>query len=154
MLFGKEWFWVSYDKIVKDNNDGTITQLDADLLWVKRDSRQELGKWLNWDEAVAYVRACNEQNYLGHNDWRLPTKSELRGLFKNRDMYGELFLNEPKKSRNSVSNYKAGGELSLWTCETRFDSYAWKCYFPSGKELCVDPQVSTTGTSVRLVRDV
>ena len=145
---------MSYDKIFMNNNDGTITQSDADLLWAKRDSREELGKWLNWDEASAYARACNEQNYLGHKEWRLPTKSELRGLFKNGDAYRELFLNEPKKNRQAVSNYKSGGELSLWTCETRFDSYAWKCYFPSGKELCVDPQVSTTGTSVRLVCDI
>lgn len=128
--------------------------MEADLLWAKKDSRQELGKWLNWDEANAYAKACNEQKYLEYNDWRLPTKSELRNLFKNAEAYREFFLNEPTKAKQAVSNYKGGGELSWWTSETRFDSYAWKCYFPSGKELCVDPQVSTTGTSIRLVRDL
>ena len=145
---------MGYDKIFKNNNDGTIVQIEADLLWSKNDSRQELAKWLNWDEAKAYAKACNEQKYLGYSDWRLPAKSELRNLFKNSDAYRELFLNEPKKIKQVVSNYKGGGESSFWTCETRFDSYAWKSYFPSGKELCVDPQVSTTGTSIRLVRDL
>lgn len=140
--------------IYQNNNNGTIAQVEADLLWAKKDSRQELGKWLNWDEANAYAKACNEQKYLEYNDWRLPTKSELRNLFKNAEAYREFFLNEPTKAKQAVSNYKGGGELSWWTSETRFDSYAWKCYFPSGKELCVDPQVSTTGTSVRLVRDL
>lgn len=144
---------MGYDKLYKDSNDGTIAQLEADLVWAKRDSRQELAKWLNWDESNAYAKACNAQKYLGFSDWRLPTKSELRGLFKHPDMFRELFLSEPSKAKQAVSNYKGGGELSWWTCETRYDTYAWKCYFPSGKELCVDPQVSTTGTSVRLVRD-
>lgn len=144
----------SYDNIYRDNNDGTVTDLTADVLWAKRDSRQDLGKWLNWDESNAYMKACNEQSYAGYNDWRLPTKSEVRNLLKHKDAYREVFLNLPDKVKRSVSNYQAGGEYSLWTCETRFDSYAWKCYYPSGKEICVDQQVSTTGTSVRLVRDL
>lgn len=136
-----------------DNKDGTVSAETDDLIWTKKDSRKELGKWLNWDEANDYMRACNEQNYLGYNDWRLPTKSEVRSLFKRQDAYREMFLNEPAKKSRKVSNYQAGGDSSLWTCETRFDSYAWKCYFPNGKEVCVDQQVSTTGTTVRLVKD-
>ena len=48
--------------VKKDN--GTVEDSDNDLMWVLRDSRQELWKWLNWDEGHAYVKACNEQNYL------------------------------------------------------------------------------------------
>ena len=139
--------------LFKDNGKGAILQEEDDLMWAKKDSRQELGKWLNWDEANAYRDACNEQKYLGYSDWRLPTKSEMRGLLKHTDVYWEMFMNLPPKKKRSVSDYQAGGEWSLWTSETRFDSYAWKCYFPKIKEICVDQQVSTTGTSVRLVRD-
>lgn len=142
-----------WKELFRENGDNTISQVDEDLVWAKKDSRQELGKWLNWDEAVAYRDACNEQNYLGHNDWRMPTKSELRNLLKHTDAYWELFMNLPSKKKRNVSNYQAGGEWSFWTADTRYDTYAWKCYFPSCKEVCVDQQVSTTGTSVRLVRD-
>ncbi len=142
-----------WKEIFKDNGNGTISDFDSDLLWAKKDSRQELGKWLNWDEANSYKDACNEQKYLGFDDWRLPTKSEIRGLVKIKDAYYELFMNLPPKKKRNVSDYQPGGEWSLWTSDTRYDSYAWKCYFPSGKEVCVDQQVSTTGTSVRLVRD-
>ncbi len=138
----------------EDNGDGTVSDAENDLQWSIRDSRQELGKWLNWDEADAYVKACNEQNYLGHNDWRLPTKSEVRSLFRAKETYQEVFLKLPGMKERKVSNYKAGGESSVWTCEARYDSYAWKSYFPSGKEVCVDQVVSTTGTSARLVRDL
>ena len=74
-------------------------------------------------------------------------------MLKNTDVYWNLFMNLPPKKKRSVSDYQAGGEWSLWTSETRYDSYAWKCYFTKIKEICVDQQVSTTGTSVRLVRD-
>ncbi len=127
--------------------------MDEDLIWSKKDSRQELGKWLNWDEANAYQQACNEQKYLGTTHWRLPTKSEMRGLLNGKEAYEKLFMNPPVKNKRSVANYQAGGEWSYWTSETRYDSYAWKCYYPVIKEVCVDQQVSTTGTSVRLVRD-
>jgi hypothetical protein len=138
----------------KDNNDGTVTDLEEDLCWCKKDSRTELEKWLNWDEAMEYVRVCNDQKYLGFGDWRIPTKSELRALLKNKKDYREIFLNEPPKVSRKVSDYKSGGEQSLWSSETRYGSYAWKSYFPSGKEVCVDQSVGTTGTSVRMVRDI
>jgi hypothetical protein len=146
-------YMTDWENLFKDNADGTIAQVDEDLIWAKKDSRQELGKWLNWDEANAYRDACNGQKYLGVSDWRLPTKSEIRGLLKAQEAYESLFMNLPVKKKRSVSNYQAGGEWSYWTSETRYDSYAWKCYFPVIKEVCVDQQVSTTGTSVRLVRD-
>jgi len=80
------------------NDNGTVEDSDNDVMWVLRDSRQELGKWLNWEEGAAYVKACNEQNYLGFNDWRLPTKSEVRSLFRHQNEYREVFLNLPKKT--------------------------------------------------------
>jgi hypothetical protein len=139
--------WVKKD-------DGTVEDPENDVMWVLRDSRQELGKWLNWDEGSAYVKACNEQSYLGYNDWRLPTKSEVRSLFKYENEYREVFLNLPKKPARRVSNYQVGGETCVWTSETRYDSFAWKSYFPNKKEVCVDQSVSTTGTSVRMIRDL
>ena len=102
------------EKLFKDNGDGTISQVDEDLIWSKKDSRQELGKWLNWDEANAYQDACNEQNYLGTTHWRLPTKSEMRGLLNGKEAYEKLFMNPPVKNKRSVANYQAGGEWSYW----------------------------------------
>ena len=141
--------------LFEDNEDGTVKDSSNDILWAKKDSHQELKKWLNWDEANAYMNACNEQKYLGYNDWRMPSKSELRHLLKNREVFGKMFMNlEGQDGSRNVSNYKAGGERSFWSSETRFGSYAWKSYYPTGKEICVDQSVSTTGTVVRLVRDL
>jgi Fe-S cluster biogenesis protein NfuA len=34
-----------------------------------------------WQGALDYVKCLNNQNYLGHNDWRLPNRKELRSIF-------------------------------------------------------------------------
>ena len=57
-----------------DNGDGTITDGTTGLMWSQTDS----GEALNWDEALSWVGAMNEQNYLGHDDWRLPNAKELQ----------------------------------------------------------------------------
>jgi hypothetical protein len=78
----------------------------------------------------------------------------VRSIFRHQNEYRDVFLNLAKKPARRVSNYQAGGETCVWTSETRYDSYAWKSYFPNMREVCVDQTVSTTGTSVRMVRDL
>lgn len=59
-----------------DNRDGTITDRATGLVWAKRDS----GKGMNWADALAWVQARNAENYLGHNDWRMPNAKELQSI--------------------------------------------------------------------------
>jgi hypothetical protein len=59
-----------------NNGDGTISDLTTGLVWPQNDS----GVGMSWSNALAWVRACNASNYLGHNDWRLPNAKELHSL--------------------------------------------------------------------------
>ncbi|MDM8531451.1 DUF1566 domain-containing protein [Anaerolineales bacterium HSG25] len=59
-----------------DNGDNTITDQATGLIWSKSDS----GTGLNWQEALAWVQTKNAENYLGHNDWRLPDVKELQSI--------------------------------------------------------------------------
>ncbi len=59
-----------------DNGDGTITDRATCLIWSKTDS----GKGMNWEAALAWVQTKNAENYLGHNDWRLPNAKELQSI--------------------------------------------------------------------------
>jgi hypothetical protein len=60
-----------------DNGDGTITDRASGLMWSKGDS----GEGMNWQEALAWAQTKNaEKNYLGHNDWRLPSAKELQSI--------------------------------------------------------------------------
>jgi hypothetical protein len=60
----------------EDNSDGTISDLATGLMWQKTDSK----KAMNWEEALAWAQMKNTENYLGHNDWRLPNVKELQSI--------------------------------------------------------------------------
>jgi hypothetical protein len=55
--------------------NGVVSDLRTGLQWAAKDN----GSDINWQDARSYC-----QNYTGggHTDWRLPTVSELKGLYK------------------------------------------------------------------------
>ncbi len=69
----------------RDHADGTVTDVETGLMWMKCSIGQE---WtpdgctgeatvLMWDEAV---QAAKGVSFAGHDDWRLPTSEELNSL--------------------------------------------------------------------------
>ena len=59
-----------------DNGDGTITDNATALMWSQDDS----GAGMDWEAALAWVQQKNDENYLGHSDWRLPDAKELQSI--------------------------------------------------------------------------
>ena len=70
----------SYD-IFSDNPNGVISDKKMNLEWLPKDSYGDLGRWLNYQEAVSYRNTMIQVYAGGHNDWRLPTRKEAVGLF-------------------------------------------------------------------------
>ena len=62
--------------LFQDNKDGTVTDQATGLMWQQNDS----GVGMDWEKAHTYADAQNKANFLGHNDWRLPTNKELQTL--------------------------------------------------------------------------
>ncbi len=60
----------------EDNQDGTISDQATGLMWSKADSAAAM----NWKNALAWVQTKNAENYLGHDDWRLPNAKELQSI--------------------------------------------------------------------------
>lgn len=63
----------------RPNGDGTFTDGATGLIWTLLDSRQALGRCLDYESARHYVRDLNTG---GHRDWRLPSANELAALHK------------------------------------------------------------------------
>lgn len=56
----------------KDNGDGTVSDLNTGLMWVKA-----RGQKATWEDAIAGAGTCRVGN---HDDWRMPTIKELYSL--------------------------------------------------------------------------
>jgi len=94
-----------------DNRDGTISDLQTNLMWVKLDSLLELDKWVSWDEAKVYVKELCRNKFAKFTDWRMPTKKEALSIYcpghANTDVYGDtVYL--PKL-------FPAGCGVTTWT---------------------------------------
>jgi hypothetical protein len=76
-------------------DDGTATDSRTGLTWMRCGIGQDFAgdgedlprcdgevQPMNWQEAMQEVRARNEQQWLGHDDWRLPNAKELRSIFE------------------------------------------------------------------------
>ena len=73
-----------------DNGGGLIYDTDLNITWLQNANLAHSnnfgmtgagidpngGGFMTWDAAQAFITAMNAQNYLGHNDWRLPTMTD------------------------------------------------------------------------------
>jgi hypothetical protein len=56
-----------------DNGNGTVTDTSTGLMWRQAGSSNTM----TWEQALAY---CEDMDFAGYTDWRLPTIKELRSL--------------------------------------------------------------------------
>ncbi|HNT35643.1 MAG TPA: DUF1566 domain-containing protein, partial [bacterium] len=61
----------------RDNGNGTVTDNNTGLIWVKDPSAAGVGGTYTWSDAIT---ACENLVYAGYSDWRLPTVQELSTL--------------------------------------------------------------------------
>jgi hypothetical protein len=62
-----------------DNDDGTVTDKATGLMWVKDGTGLGCnnGNTLNWSNSIIF---CEDLNFAGHTDWRLPNAPELLSI--------------------------------------------------------------------------
>jgi len=73
------------DPRFNDNGNGTVNDNLTGLVWTKDANAPgpaacSPGAGKTWADALTYVACLNTNNYLGHNDWRLPNVNELYSL--------------------------------------------------------------------------
>ena len=103
------------------NGDSTITDSASGLMWSQSDS----GSGLNWKEALAWVQTQNAANYLGHNDWRLPSAKELQSIVdytRSPDTTASAAV-DPLFSCTQVTNEAGKADYAFyWTSTTHASS--------------------------------
>lgn len=62
------------------NEDTTVADKTTGLIWTYDANLSKVGNCSyngNWNETFSFVSCLNSTNYLGHNDWRVPSIDEL-----------------------------------------------------------------------------
>jgi len=94
-----------------NNDDGTVTDHETQLMWVENDTYLELDKWVSWEEAKTYVEGLNRHRFAGCVDWRMPTRKEVQTIFDPgnpvTDNYGDTILLAP--------GFPPGAGQTCWT---------------------------------------
>ncbi|MCM8774064.1 MAG: DUF1566 domain-containing protein [Candidatus Omnitrophica bacterium] len=103
---------------LRDNQDGTVTDLNTGLMWKKEESPE-----LNWEEAMNY---CQELNLAGYNDWRLPTIKEIATLI---DL---SYKDNCWHHKDFFPNVKTLPQGFYWSCTTYGDTLGWGVNFQFG----------------------
>ena len=62
-------------------DEDTVIDIKKRLVWLKKDSLQLTGKWLNWVQARDYAKELNKKGFGGYTNWRMPTTEEARSLY-------------------------------------------------------------------------
>ena len=122
----------SNDPRFKDNNDGTVTDLQEGLMWKKIDLYQEKKIWSSWEESQKLIESFNEQGYAKYSDWRLPTRKELKSLYEeDKNVPWKYYWTENVIHIDPIFGYS---HCCFWSNELYKDKYAWGFNYIGGKD--------------------
>ena len=122
----------SNDPRFKDNNDGTVTDLQEGLMWKKIDLYQEKKIWSSWEESQKLLEKFNKEAYASYSDWRLPTRKELKSLYEeDKNIPWKYYWTENMIHIDPIFGYS---HCCFWSSELYKDKYAWGFNYIGGKD--------------------
>ena len=122
----------SNDPRFKDNNDGTVTDLQEGLMWKKIDLYQEKKIWSSWEESQELIGSLNKEAYAKYSDWRLPTRKELKSLYEeDKNVPWKYYWTENVIHIDPIFGYS---HCCFWSSELYKDKYAWGFNYIGGKD--------------------
>ncbi len=112
------------------NADKTITDNLTYLIWGPDGGTPTVGACAGgakkWQGSLNYVACLNTNNYLGHNDWRLPNINEMKSLIHAGQTSSNTWL-----SGQGFTNVQSGFYWSSSTCADD-TTLAWFIYMVDG----------------------
>ena len=100
------------------NGDKAVIDHATGLMWHQNGS----DNYMKWNAAKQWVRGLNGGEYVGYNDWRLPTVEEAASLLEPGEKDGGLYI-------DSVFSNK---QEWIWTGDEYGQEGAWGVSFGGG----------------------
>ena len=132
-----------------EGDEHTVIDLKLKLVWLKQDTYQMSGKWLNWVQSRDYAKELNRSHYAGYNDWRLPTMEEAKSL------YSKSHINKDHMGQQAFlpAIFQSGFGFLCWASDVRNKIQAVRFGYRKGGMMYDDVYRVSRG-STRLVRDM
>ena len=122
----------SNDPRFKDNNDGTVTDLQEGLMWKKIDLYQEKKIWSSWEDSQKLIESFNKESYAKYSDWRLPTRKELESLYEeDKKVPWKYYWTENVIHIDPIFGHS---HCCFWSSELYKDKYAWGFNYIGGRD--------------------
>lgn len=132
-----------------DGGDGTVIDTAKRLVWLRKDTWQMTGKWMNWVQVRDYAAELSRQGFAGYRNWRMPTAVEAKSLYSksetNKDHMGTEVPLYPV--------FEPGFGFLCWTSDVRNKIQAVRFGYRRGVITYDDIYRVSRGSS-RLVRDI
>lgn len=116
-----------------DKGPMVVWDTKTNTYWLKKDSWQDKGKFLNWHESREFANNKNTRKVGGFADWRLPTADEAQSLYDpslvNAGKGGAQLHIDPAFPEGAFKTIWLAGDTS--TRRPRFD-------YSEGKVVSVD----------------
>ena len=97
---------------LKDNGDGTLTDLDLRLMWTQKDSYADLNKCLTYTESQKYIENLNTG---GYEDWRIPSIKELASIYDETQENIMAWDHDPEYPLALDSKFADGAAYWYWS---------------------------------------
>lgn len=143
------------DRAAAPETEGRFVEADGDvvvdlktrLMWLKKDTWQMTGRWMNWIQARDFAEEMNRKRYTGREGWRMPTGEEARSLF-GKTYRSKDYLGEPASLHPA---FAPGFGFLCWTSEVRNKVQAVRFGYRKGAPMYDDIYRVSRGAT-RLVR--
>ena len=125
--------WSAIRKAERFNkNKDLVYDRKTELTWQSNPSSQKF----NWSDAQNY---CNNLNYGGHNDWRLPNIYELKSLvdYTKNPAIATTLININNTNYYWSSSKNINNSSGAWGVGFKYGSDDWSNESLKGLALCV-----------------